>query len=408
MLGQFISVVGDICGHVAFTWWILDKENGTEAIAAIMAPAMFFRIFLMPLFGPFGDKYSRKKLLALSEALRGITSAALAIIIINNYYNLPLLIGLFSLLSVGTALYTSASGGIIPQLVSAKVLEPAIQLSQSVLSIGNVLGGIIGGSLVAFIGVEKTYILDSLSFFIAALALITIKQSTLPTKASLPHSGVSQWLDEIKEGFKVMYKIKVLFSWAILAMIMNFIMAPFAIVLPALIKEAKQMPAWSLGWVEMAGGLGAIAGSYSVAFLLQKVSRANLIYWSIFGLGLSCAFLPIGNSVFILMFFMFTLAAFGVICNVPASTQITIATPDHLRSRVFSILGFMCQGVTPISMAIVGVLMAKIGIEETMMVMGGVLSFLALLSPFVPQFFEFFNSSQEKAESFFKNHYGLN
>ena len=88
MFGQFISIIGDVCGHIAFTWWILEQKNGTEAIAAVMAPAMFFRIFLMPLVGPLGDKFSRKKILAISEALRGIVTAVLALLIILNHYHL--------------------------------------------------------------------------------------------------------------------------------------------------------------------------------------------------------------------------------------------------------------------------------------------------------------------------------
>lgn len=408
IFGQLISIIGDLCGYVAFTWWILDKTKDVEAIATIMAPAMFFRIFLMPLFGPFGDKFSRKKLLSLSELWRGLISLVLGIMIIFDYYNLPVIVILFSLQSAGSALYQSGSAGIIPQLVNEKDIESAIQISQGALSIGNLLGGIIGGSLVAFIGIKGTYILDSISFFLAAIAMISISKNTVPTfHHEKPKSPLKQWFSEIKEGFQILYKIKILFRWATLAMFMNFIMAPFAIALPALIKEAKHMPAWYLGWVEMAGGVGAIAGSYLVAICLKFISRANLIYWSILGLGLSCALLPYGEHLFYLMIFMFLFSLFGVLCNVPASTQITIATPDQLRSRIFSLIGFMCQGVSPLSMAVIGVLMAKIGIEKTMNLMGYSLAALALISPFITHFFEFFNSSQEKAESFFETFYKI-
>jgi MFS family permease len=407
MFGQFISIIGDVCGHIAFTWWILEQKNGTEAIAAVMAPAMFFRIFLMPLVGPLGDKFSRKKILAISEALRGIVTAVLALLIILNHYHLPILIFLFSLLSVGTALYYSASTSIIPQLVKPQMIEPSIQLSQGITASGNVIGGVVGGSLVAFLGVKETYILDSLSFFLATIVILRIKSSTLPQKNQTQNSSIKQWSLDLKEGFQVVYRVKILFSWALLAMLMNFVVAPLSIALPALIKEAKNLPAWCLGWAEMSAGVGAVVGSYLVAKSLKQFSRANLIYWSIFGLGLSCALLPLGDNVYFIMASMFMIAVFGMLCNVPASTQIMIATPDHYRSRVSAILSFMCQGINPISIAIIGILMAEIGIETTILGMGLILSLLALCSPFVPDFFHFFNSQEDEVKDFFESRYRL-
>ncbi len=406
IFGQFVSVVGDICGYIAFTWWVLDQTSDTKAIAAIMAPALFFRIFLMPLFGPFGDRFSRKKLLAISEFLRGSISICLAFMILANIYHLPLLIFLFCALSAGTALYYSASGGVVPQLVKKELIEPAIQISQGVMSMGNVMGGVIGGMCVAYLGVEKTYIFDSFSFFLAGLVLLTIKSNTLP-KGVKTGAGIKHWFDEVKEGFKLMHKIKILFRWSFLAMVMNFVMAPFGIVLPALIKEAKQMPAWCLGWVEMAGGIGAIIGTMLVGSALKKVKKANLIYGSIFCMGLSCALLPFGNNVYYLMFFMFALTFFSIFCNVPAISQITIATPDKYRSRVFSMMAFMCQGVNPLAIAVVGVAMSKIGISITIMYMGILLSSLALVSPFIPHFLEFFNLSTKDLGSYFEKKYSL-
>jgi MFS family permease len=76
-LGQAISTVGDVCSRIALSWWILGKTGSAAKLASIMSPAMVVSIFLLPLLGPLGDRFPRKKLIVLGDAWRAVVSLAL-------------------------------------------------------------------------------------------------------------------------------------------------------------------------------------------------------------------------------------------------------------------------------------------------------------------------------------------
>src|SRR5258706_7509217 len=78
--GQMISTVGDACGTIALTWWILDVTASPGKVSTVLASAMFVQTTLTPVLGPLGDRFSRKWLILSSDLLRGVMMAALAVL----------------------------------------------------------------------------------------------------------------------------------------------------------------------------------------------------------------------------------------------------------------------------------------------------------------------------------------
>src|SRR4026207_462574 len=87
--GQTISTVGDACGNIALTWWILDVTNSPAMISTILAPAMVVQMLLTPLLGPLGDRLSRKSLILKADLIRAVTIAVLASLALRESFVLP-------------------------------------------------------------------------------------------------------------------------------------------------------------------------------------------------------------------------------------------------------------------------------------------------------------------------------
>lgn len=126
-VGELISLLGDSCSGIALAWWILEKTGSAAVMSTVLAPAMVVRIFLLPLVGPLGDNFSRKKLIIVADAWRFIFTGALAAMVFLDYFNVPLLVAVFILISLGSALFNAAAGGIVPQLVPRESLQLASQ-----------------------------------------------------------------------------------------------------------------------------------------------------------------------------------------------------------------------------------------------------------------------------------------
>ena len=228
--GQTISTVGDACGTIALTWWILDVTNSPAMISTILAPAMGVQMLLTPLFGPLGDRLSRKSLILKSDVIRAIAMVVLASLALRGLFVLPVMIGVYAVFTSGSALFSSNHMSIVPQLVSPDALQRAVRMSQSLQAIGRVMGGVIAGILVSTAGVGWTLLLDAFSFGIAALMTAAIGRLVPPASLAASRNGLKHearpFMVELKNGFAVIHRVPVLF-WLCMAMaFFNLLLSP--------------------------------------------------------------------------------------------------------------------------------------------------------------------------------------
>ena len=127
-------------------------------------------------------------------------------------------------------------------------LQNAFQQSYALTSLGGVAGGIAGGVIVSFLGVGGAFVFDASSFLVAALCSNLIQTSTTPrrTEKATPIKPFSHWTRELFDGFRILFQIPVLFWLSIVAMLLNFGLAPLSVALPIFAKLGKGMPAWYL------------------------------------------------------------------------------------------------------------------------------------------------------------------
>lgn len=405
--GQAISMIGDACGHIALAWWILDKTGSAAKMSVVMAPAMVVRIILMPLLGPFGDKFSRKHLIIVADLWRFFLTLILAGMAYFNIYNQALLIVLFILISLGSALFMAASGGIVPQLVPRDKLQSAMQQSQATMSIANIIGSVIGGIAVSSFGVISAFFVDALSYFIAGICTMRIRASTVPDLIHTDRklSAMAQWFTDLKGGFQILFRIPLLFWLCILAMLINLAFSPMPIVMPVLVKTGRAMPAWFLGALEGSVSLGVVVGSLSITHIRRRLKSFELMVIAIALMGAGTMVLPWIPNILLPLVVLFTIGLSQACANIPLGTQMSLTIPDHFRGRIFSIMGFMCSGMSPIGIAAVGGLISWIGLNSSLMLMGALMLALTPFLFLIPNLKSFLDASTEESKDFFHRYY---
>ncbi|MGZ3773154.1 MAG: MFS transporter [Pseudobdellovibrionaceae bacterium] len=406
-IGQVVSLLGDSCSNIALAWWILDKTGSAAQMSSVLAPAMVVRIFLMPLFGPLADRYSRKMLIIIADLWRFVFTALLAGMVYFNHYNIYAVISLFILISIGSALFAAASGGIIPKLVERDQLQVAMQQTQAINSFAGIVGGVIGGIIVSTAGVFGAFLFDALSYVVATLTASRIKANTTPERIQSRKSEpvFRQWTGELLEGFQILYKIPVLFWLCIVAMLMNLALSPLGVILPVLSKEGRNMPPWFLGALESSISLGAIVGAFTFATMKNKINAPLLVILSIAMMGIGVIVLPWVPNAALPLSVLFWIGIGSTWANIPIGTQISLSVPDSHRARIGSIMGFLCSGISPLGVAGAGILISSLGLTNSLIIMGGVLVLLTPLMFFIPHYREFVNATPKEAGEFFEKHY---
>lgn len=404
-VGQFVSLLGDGCGTIALSWWILGKTGSAAAMSAVLAPAMAVRLALLPLLGPAADMFPRKRLIALADFWRFATTTALALLVYQDRYSPTAVIALYMMTAAGSALFEAASSGIVPQLVEQDRLPAAVQQTHAADSFARIAGGIVGGLIVSAVGVFGAFVLDAVSYALAGCASLLIEASTVPEKGIVPTGSWTHWTRELAAGFRVLYRIPVLFWLCVLAMFMNLTLSPLPILLAVLAKETRGMPAWFLGGLGSSVGAGAVVGALTVGRILPRVRVHRLVIAAIGMMGAGIAILPWVPNALLPFSVLFFIGVGQTWANVPMNSQISLAVPDSHRARVGSIVGFLCGGMAPLGIAGAGALIARVGLTPAMIGVGAALALLAPLILLIPSFPEFMAASPAEAAEFFERRF---
>ena len=407
--GQVISTVGDACGNIALTWWILDVTGSPATISTILAPAMIVQTLLTPVLGPLGDRLSRKRLILTSDLVRGIAIAVLAAAALRGSFAVPVIIGVYALFAAGSALFNSNHMSIVPQLVPADALQGAVRTSQSVHAIGRVAGGVVAGLLVSTVGVGWALLLDAGSFAIAALMTAAIvgpaRDAAVPGSTDAVDHPTPSFITELRDGFAAVHRVPLLFWLCIAIAFFNLLLSPMQVLLPTYAKVTREMPAWFLGGLESSLGVGIIVGALGIGVLEKTLRLLSSVVVGLLLLGTGTAFLSHVPGIVGPMAMMFLIGLGAAWTNIPIGTRVSVAVPDHFRSRVNSIFAFIFDASAPIGVAAGGALVAWFGVAIIMTWMGILMLIAVPALVRMPGFTEFFRASPSELTNHFLNAY---
>jgi len=403
-VGQMISTVGDACGNIALTWWILDVTRSPAAISAVIVPAMAVQMCLTPILGPLGDRLPRLRLILVADVLRGLAIGALGWMAINGVFSIPVVIGVYSLFTSGSALFNSNNMSIVPQLVSEDLLHGAVRTSQSMQAIGRVLGGVAGGLVVSMAGVGAAFVLDAVSFGAATLMTAAIGSSALVWKGSAVDRK-SSFINELTDGFRVIQRVPLLLWLCGAIALFNFILSPMQVLLPTYAKVTKGMPAWFFGGLEASLGAGIIAGALVIGRVEKAARAVPSVAVGLMLLGAGTVLLPHVPGIVAPMAAMFVVGLGAGCTNIPIGMRISVAIPNQFRSRINSIIAFIFDASAPVGLALGGLLVPTLGVTWTMTGLG-VAILLAIPVLFrIKGFADFFRSRPDDlSDHFLKTH----
>ena len=249
--------------------------------------------FLLPA-GHLADRFSRKRIIEISQILSAILSAALAVVSWKHLAIPPLPIlrhantGLaaiaavferhhpayhfddlsvpiiYLLLFLGALVRTfgwAARTSFFPTLVSRDAFANAVTWNNSVFQIGSVVGPAISGLIVAKVGFPHVYAIDAITALIFFLLVVPIQRST--QKRS--HSKESPW-QSVVAGMRFVLSKKVILATITLDMFAVLLGGATAL-LPIFADQILHVGPIGLGWLRAAPAVGAFGMALIVAYL---------------------------------------------------------------------------------------------------------------------------------------------
>ena len=375
--GETISVVGDYFHFVALAWLTLQLTGSGLALGSVLMVAAIPRAVFMVVGGALSDRWSPRSLMLYSNAVRAVLVGIIAALVLTGQIQLWHLYLMAAAFGLVDALFYPAINSIVPMLVDEEALPPANALLQGSQQLAGLIGPAIAGFVVALVQTGPAFVVDAVSFAVAATALLfVVGGRRAPKPSGEAHSNV---LASIRAGFGYAWSDPAVRALLLLSAAFNFaVTGPLLVGLPFLAEHGLHGGPAAFGVLLSAFGAGSVLGALA-AGALPRVPRLGAVVLAIAaGLGVAMALIGIAPNV---------PSAFGLLAgmglgagfiNVHMISWLQARTAEEMRGRVMSIVMLGSVGLTPFSYAVAG-LVVDLGAVPVMFATGGAILFGASL-----------------------------
>ena len=343
-----IFVIGSSAFPIALAISVLDNGGSATDLGLILASRVFSGTIFTLVGGVWSDRLPRKWVMISADAFRGLIALILVVI---SAADMPLwAIGaLVFLMGLGDSFGAPAGAAIVPSLLPDHLL-PAGNVARGIVAkIGTIVGPGVGGISVAVIGADYTFAVTAVAFFLGTSLLLGITEKPSPVVIEKKPS----FFFEMREGFKLVWKIKWLAASIFMASFqLMIIVAAETVLLPVITRrefDTNNVFAISAAVFSLGGMISAIA---AIKFQTKNPGLVAISMWSLFAFAPLVLAFPISPTVVILGYFIAGLSIGG--WEAYWVTAVQREVPQEMQGRVFSIDMVGTSGLMPLGMALVG------------------------------------------------------
>jgi len=259
VFGALTSQLGDAAMYFALGW--AASAHGGTAAGLVLSGIVLPRTALLLAGGVAGDRLGARRVMITGDAIMLVVAVALGFIAWRSGTPLPLLLAAAVIIGIVDAFYLPSSGSMPRRLVNDSDLARAVAVRQSGSQLVAMIGGPVGGLVVAAAGFAAAAWGDAVTFAVALVVLIAIR-----ARLSVPPVETrSSVLRDIRDGLRVVAATPGLRPALLLVAGAAGFILPVTSLLVPLLARAHGWGAGAAGLIIGAQSVGAIAITLLVA-----------------------------------------------------------------------------------------------------------------------------------------------
>lgn len=370
--GQLISMTGTWLQMITQGWLVYNLTKSAFWVGAVGAVGTLPLLIFTPYAGVLVDRFSKRKILILTQIASFVFAFALAILTILNIANVWHVAVLAFFLTLAAALDVPARQSFLIELVGKRDLSSAVALQAGIFNTARIIGPALAGLLIVYIGIGGTFLLNALSFVPLTIAFIKMRVKPLhfrehahPLRALT--DGVRYAFTHPTIGFLLVYTaIFSVFGWS------------YATIMPVITQSVFGQSADVLGYLFVASGVGAIIATFFVSAYSNTISGKVMIIGGglLFGTAL-VAFSFVRNFIYAFPILFFS--GVGMVGSFATVLSMIQHKVDHAyRGRVSALHILAFAGMFPVGNFLIGWLAEQLGPMSAVRTVGAVLVIASL------------------------------
>jgi len=355
-VGQIISNFGDRLTQMALIALVYKMAPGSTVELAKLIFFIVVPVFVIgPIAGVYVDRWDRKRVMVISDILRGILVLLIPLFMLSVKNFGPVYIAVFLLYST-TRFFLPSKMSVIPDIVPRNMLLLANTLSDSTRMVAAFVAFAIAGVLVDKIGAINAFYIDAITFFISAVFISNMvikkivpqvflshfKEDILKAKDALKTAIRKSVWQEIKDGIKFIVEHKEMRFVIRNYFVLMAGVGSVSCVLIVFIQEAFGSATKHLSLLIMFLGLGAFIGLMLYGRFGQRLRKDIVILMCMLLSGLAVIlFAFVSSRIPYLWASGIAMFLWGVTIGpiiVTLNTMTHELIPEETRGRIFSSL----------------------------------------------------------------------
>lgn len=278
---NIINRFGDSLDSIAFNWIIYTITGSAFWSALIFGLNRLPTIVLQPFLGVLVDKFNKRRILIISDLIRGACVSIIGIGIYQGWINEYHLLVATLFISTAEAFRMPAAASMLPSLLNRDEFEAGVSLNNGLMRTIEFSGLASAGVIIGLFGILSAVCIDIVTFFACALLLCFVKTKH---KVQEENSEGEHYIDKLKEGFIMIKGNSLIVYVLILATFMNGIYAPLNALEAPLVKEILHSGEIMLSVIGVSLTLGGVVGSFLYPKIKNKMTELRLIQLGSFAL----------------------------------------------------------------------------------------------------------------------------
>jgi MFS family permease len=361
-----LSNIGTWAQRVAQDWLVLELTDNNGAALGLVTAVQFAPVLLFSLHGgKMADRVNKRKLLIWTNAVAGLASLVIGILVITKVIELWHVFVGAAVLGISTAIDAPIRQAFTSEIVGHSDVANAVSLNSANFNAGRLVGPALSGFLIAHFSTGPSFIINATTYLFVIAALVAMRE-----KDFFIHKK-EETLGTIREGIR--YAMARPDLYVVMALV--FFAATFGLnfqIFNALMatKEFGKGPA-SYGLL----GTFIAVGSLTGALLSARLERfRNTRYIIKLGIIFSSSVMVLSIAPSYIWYSLWL-----PICGITALTMLISAnsyvqthSDPAVRGRVMGIYLLIFMGGTPFGSLLIGWMTETIGVRETIAGCGGI------------------------------------
>ena len=346
-LARLISIAGGAAAYTALMFTIFRETHSAAWLSAAALATFGAEGFFGPFVGALGDRFDRRRVMIASDIAGAACFGAMAL----TRQPGPLLV-LACLSAIVETPFFAASIAAVPNLVGPDLIGWANGRLTASRNLGIALGPVVGGLLLARLGVGRVFAINALTFLVSAAIVATVRGRFHEQDQS------ARGRLGIRAGFSHLLRTPTLMA-VTLAWNVSAIGFGFGIVADVPLAEKFGVGAVGFGLIVTCWGGGSVVGSLAGRLTDRREIKAlvlGLVVTAVTGLAIGV------SPLFALILVAILVMGMGDALAEVATRGIQQRhTPDALRSRVSAASEGLVNLTMAVSFALGGVVVSALG-----------------------------------------------